>query len=130
MKPNAYDHERLGQLLRVLRPAPAAWVAKAKRIPLGPLTEDDLTELGKKLELEPAFRHRFDEDPVAATEAAGFRKLSAHMQRELEEFLAAPDEWLAAVPEVVAHGEADLPPEVRLRLLLLGTAPVTRNRRS
>ena len=36
MKSKPYDDERLASLLRLLRPVPQTWVAKAKRIPLGP----------------------------------------------------------------------------------------------
>jgi len=126
MRSKPYDDERVAALLRCLRPAPAAWVARAKRVALGPLTDADLAELTQKLELEPAFKERFEDDPVAATETAGFRRLAAHLQRELEEFLATPEEWLASVPEVVAHGPGGVPPEARLRMLLVATKMVAR----
>ena len=124
MKSKPYDHERLASLLRLLRPAPATWVAKAKRISLGPLTAGDLTELTRKLELEPAFRKNFDADPVVAAETAGLRGLAAHMRLELAELFAAPSVWLESVPEVVAHRQEDVAPEVRLRALLVSSKAV------
>jgi hypothetical protein len=94
------DDERLARLLRLLRPAPQGWVAEAQRIPLDlsvrgrpaveerRLTDGDLAELGRELEIDPIFRQRFDADPVAAAEAAGMRELALRLQRELHELVA------------------------------------------
>jgi putative modified peptide len=101
MKPSKpYDDERLARLLRLLRPAPRAWVARAQRIPLelgirarpapaeATLTDGDVAELSRGLELDPTFRQRFDADPVAATEAAGMHGLALQIEREIRELLA------------------------------------------
>ena len=144
-----YDDERLGQLLALLPPAPAGWVATAKRIPL---MELDARELAQKLEADPAFRKSFDADPVAAAEAAGLPELAAQLERELEQLVALaeriaagaepqavlaetafPEEAVepflralgvpdAELPEVVLHGHARVRPRARLLTLLLETA--------
>jgi putative modified peptide len=96
---NPYGDVRLAQLLRLLRPAPQDWVTKAQRIPLDmsvrdpvaeerKLTDDDLAELGRKLEIDPMFRQRFDADPVAAAEAAGMHELALALEREMRELVA------------------------------------------
>ena len=60
---NTYDGGRVARLLRLLRPVPQGWVTKAQRIPLDMsvrgqlvpeergLTDGDLAELGRKLEI-------------------------------------------------------------------------------
>jgi putative modified peptide len=96
---NPYGDARLARLLRLLRPAPQDWVTKAQRIPLhtsvrnpvaeeSRLTDGDLAELGRKLEIDPMFRKRFDADPVAAAEAAGMRELALGLGREMRELVA------------------------------------------
>jgi hypothetical protein len=97
---NPYGDERLALLLPLLRPAPQGWVAKAQRIPLDVsvrdqpvaegrrLTDGDLAELGRELEIDPMFRQRFDADPVAAAEAAGMRELALGLEREMRELVA------------------------------------------
>ncbi len=97
---NPYGDERLARLLRLLRPAPQGWVTKAQRIPLDMsvrdqpaaeerrLTDGDLAELGRQLEIDPMFRRRFDADPVAAAEAAGMRELALGLAREIRELVA------------------------------------------
>ena len=52
------------------------------------LTDRDLTELGRELEVDPMFRQRFDADPVAAAEAAGMRELALGLEREIRELVA------------------------------------------
>jgi hypothetical protein len=90
---------RLAHLLRLLRPAAQGWIAKAQRIPLDTiiresaaeargLTDRDLAELGRKLEIDPMFRQRFDADPVAAVEAAGTHELALRLEREMRELVA------------------------------------------
>jgi hypothetical protein len=124
MKAKRYDSERLGLLLRLLRPAPRAWVAKAKRIPLGAPSAAEIAQLARRLEDNPGFRRSFDADPVAATGSVGLETLTAQLEQELAELLAQPDEWLDRVPEVAAHTQEELPPETRLRLLLLSSRSV------
>jgi len=97
---NPYGDERLARLLRLLRPAPQGWLTKAQRIPLDMsvrdqsvaeerwLTDGDLAELGRQLEIDPMFRQRFDADPVAAAEAAGMRELALGLEREMRELVA------------------------------------------
>jgi hypothetical protein len=90
---NSYGDVRLARLLRLLRPAPPDWVTKAQRIPFDisareRLTDGDLAELGRKLEIDPMFRQRFDADPVAAAEAAGMHELALGLQREMREVVA------------------------------------------
>jgi hypothetical protein len=125
-----YDHERLGELLRLLRPAPRAWVSRAKRIPLGAPAEDDVAKLATKLEADVAFKAAFDADPVAAVEDAGLHELAAQLRLELDELNAAPEEWADNLPEVVAHSGAELPPAARLRFLLAGSGAVAQKLRS
>ena len=38
----SYDEERLGELLRLLRPAPAAWVRAAQELPFARRTIDEI----------------------------------------------------------------------------------------
>jgi hypothetical protein len=106
----SYTDERLGRLLRLLRPAPQAWVARAKRIlaerrtgdSLGAggasLTDADITWLSRELERDADFRRLFDADPVAAAEAAGRHDLARGLDRELRE--------LADLAERIATDEA------------------------
>ena len=95
---NPYSQERLVRLLRLLQPAPNDWVTSAQRIIAGllvrerasaqPLTDRELTELGRALERDPSFRRAFDIDPVAATEAAGWPELARSLQEELLALIA------------------------------------------
>jgi hypothetical protein len=96
---NAYGNARLAQLLRLLRPAPQGWITKAQGIffdgssresaaEASGLTDRDLAELGRKLEIDPVFRQRFDADPVAAVEAAGMHELASGLEREMRELVA------------------------------------------
>jgi hypothetical protein len=84
---------RLAHLLQLLRPAPQGWITKAQRIrdsaaEASGLTDRDLAELGRKLEIDPMFRQRFDADPVAAVEAAGMHELALGLAREMRELVA------------------------------------------
>jgi putative modified peptide len=135
------------------------------------LTDADLTTLRRALESDPAFRERFDADPVAAVEAAGLPELAVGLEREMRELvalaervandsrfraeldadpvaaltaagmpaataepllqaLALPDEVLAKLPEVVAHGHERPEHEEQLLMLLLGSAAVVRRIRA
>jgi putative modified peptide len=51
------------------------------------LTDGDLAELGRKLEIDSMFRRRFDADPVAAVEAAGMHELALGLEREIRELV-------------------------------------------
>jgi hypothetical protein len=122
MTAKRYDDEQLCLLLRLLRRAPTRWLARAKRIPLGTLATDDVSRLAQKLKADSAFKRSFDSDPVAALETAEMRELAEHLRVEWEELVAAPDAWLDEMPEVVAHGGGEAPPDLRLRALLLESA--------
>ena len=99
MPVNSHIDERLARLLRLLRPTPDGWVAKAQRTLLDMivrddrvlaetvLTDGDLVELRRRLETDPLFRQRFDADPVAAAEAAGMRELALGLEREMRELV-------------------------------------------
>ncbi len=95
-----YSDHALARLLALLRPAPAAWVRRAQRIGLedDALSEAEVAELQLRLEADPSFRGDFDEDPVAAAEAAGLGTLAAQLRRELRE--------LVALAERIARDEA------------------------
>ncbi|MGE5275226.1 MAG: hypothetical protein ACM3QU_15870 [Verrucomicrobiota bacterium] len=84
---------RVARLLRLLRPVPPGWIRKAQRVRVsaaeaGRLGDGDLAELGRKLEVDPMFRQRFDADPVAAVAAAGMRELAFGLEREMGELVA------------------------------------------
>jgi len=96
---NAHGDARLAQLLRLLRPAPQGWITKAQQIFLdrslrdvgaeaSGLTDRDLVELGRKLEIDTMFGQRFDVDPVAAVEAAGMHELASRLEEEMHELVA------------------------------------------
>jgi hypothetical protein len=53
MSANAWNEERLGELLRLLRPAPAGWVDAAAQLPRLRAVFDDLVE---RAEADAAFR--------------------------------------------------------------------------
>lgn len=84
-----YNEERLARLLQMLRPAPQEWIRRASELPLvAPLSDADVAELTRLLELDASFRERFDADPVAAAEAVGMRALAAQLRRELRELVS------------------------------------------
>ena len=89
MSVSPYAHERLGYLLRLLRPAPRRWVTRAQRIvEVAALTDRHLAELEWKLESDARFREHFDEDPVAATDAIGMHELAWALEYEVRELVA------------------------------------------
>lgn len=91
---NPYSQERLTRLIRLLQPAPSAWVATAQqtiadllgreRAPAQALNDAELTEFYQALERDQSFRTSFDIDPVAATEAAGWTELARSLEQELQ----------------------------------------------
>lgn len=78
MSANAWNEERLGELLRLLRPAPTGWVAAASQLPRLRTVLDDLVE---RAEADAAFRAAL----VADLEAAVSREGVEPTERALEE---------------------------------------------
>ena len=62
------DEERLGELLRVLRPAPAGWVQAAQELPFARRTLDDIVA---RAEADRAFRDALVADLEATLERTG-----------------------------------------------------------
>ena len=103
MRTSRYSKERLARLLRLVRPAPAAWVARAKGILLNqpvrlpppmekPLTDRDLARLGDALRTDSPFRKRFDADPVAAAHAAGMGDIAIALEHEIRALVALAEQ--------------------------------------
>jgi hypothetical protein len=65
----AYDEQKLADLLRLLPPAPTAWVRAAQELPL---LEKGLGELLERVEADAEFRRRLVADLEAALEAEGY----------------------------------------------------------
>jgi hypothetical protein len=65
----AYDEERLGELLRVLGPAPTGWVQAAQELPLARRALDDIVA---RAEADAAFRDALIADLEAALELEGY----------------------------------------------------------
>ena len=66
-----YDEDRLAALLRVLPPAPAAWVTAAQELPLA---SRGLDEIVARAEADAEFRARLVADLEAALEAEGYER--------------------------------------------------------
>jgi hypothetical protein len=64
-----YDEERLGVLLRTLRPAPAGWVRAAQELPAARRTFDEIVA---RAEADRAFRTALIADLEQALAAEGF----------------------------------------------------------
>jgi hypothetical protein len=64
---NAYDEERLGDLLSALPPAPEAWVKAVKEAPLAHQRLDEIVERAKA---DEDYRRRVVTDPERALEEA------------------------------------------------------------
>ncbi len=64
-----YDLERLGELLRVLPPAPSAWVQAAQELPL---RRGELDEIVARVERDVEFRRRRLADLESALAAEGY----------------------------------------------------------
>jgi hypothetical protein len=75
------------------------------------LTDRDLAELGRELEIDPMFRKRFDADPVAAAKAAGMRELAVGLEREIRELLALAER---IANDDIYRGELDRDPVAAL----------------
>jgi hypothetical protein len=66
---NDYDEEQIGRLLRLLPPAPEAWVQAAQQLPAARLALDDLVE---RAERDADFRRRLMTDLEQAIAEAGY----------------------------------------------------------
>jgi hypothetical protein len=65
----SYDEERLGVLLRLLRPAPTGWVRAAQELPGARRTFDDIVA---RAEADSAFRAALIADLERALAADGY----------------------------------------------------------
>ncbi len=66
---NAYDDEQIARLLRLLPPAPEAWVRAAQELPAARAALDDLVV---RAEEDAAFRRELELDLERAVAAAGY----------------------------------------------------------
>lgn len=66
---SGYDEERLGELLGLLPPAPAAWVRAAQELPAARLGLDEIVERAR---VDAEFRVLLVADLEAALAEAGF----------------------------------------------------------
>ena len=76
--------ERLGALLRILRPAPAGWVRAAQELPGA---RRSLDEIVARAEADRDFREALIADLEVALEQAGYepeRRLVSWLERRLE----------------------------------------------
>jgi hypothetical protein len=64
-----YDEERLGVLLRILRPAPVGWVRAAQELPTARRTLDEIVS---RAEADLAFRTALVADLEQALQAEGY----------------------------------------------------------
>ena len=64
-----YDEERLGELLRLLRPAPEAWVRAAQELPYARSTFDEIVA---RAEADVAFRSALIADLESALMREGY----------------------------------------------------------
>ena len=81
---SAYDEERLGELLRVLPPAPSAWVTAAQLLPPA---RRSLDEIVARAEADAAFRDALVADLESALAAEGWTPpapLLDELRRRLE----------------------------------------------
>jgi hypothetical protein len=79
----AYDEERLGELLRLLPPAPAGWIEAAQELPRARAELDALVE---RAEQDVAFRKALVDDLENALRVAGVEprpSVVEHLRRRL-----------------------------------------------
>lgn len=79
-----YDEERLGTLLRMLRPAPVGWVQAAKELPAA---RRSLDEIVARAEADAAFREELIAGLESALEREGVEpdpRLVAELRKRLE----------------------------------------------
>jgi hypothetical protein len=65
----SYDEERLGELLRLLPPAPEGWVRAAQELPAARRSIDEIV---RRAEADLEFRRALIADLEAALELAGY----------------------------------------------------------
>jgi len=78
-----YDEERLGELLRLLPPAPPGWIEAAQELPRARAELDALVE---RAEQDAAFRQALVDDLETALRAAGVeprRSVVEHLRSRL-----------------------------------------------
>ena len=81
----SYDEERLGELLRILRPAPAAWVRAAQELPFA---RRALDEIVARAEADLAFRDALIADLEQALAREGYdpdRRILGEIRERLSE---------------------------------------------
>ncbi|MGH3008368.1 MAG: hypothetical protein ACRDLM_03025 [Gaiellaceae bacterium] len=66
---NGYDEEQIGQLLRLLPPAPEAWVQAAQELPAARAMLDELVA---RVEADAEFRRALEADLEDALAAGGY----------------------------------------------------------
>ena len=79
----AYDEERLGELLRLLRPAPVGWARAAQELPAARRSMDEIVA---RAEADLAFREALIADLEVALEQAGYdpdRRLLDELRKRL-----------------------------------------------
>jgi hypothetical protein len=79
------DEERLGELLRILRPAPTGWVQAAQELPGA---RDSLDEIVSRAEADLEFRAKLMADLESALAEAGYepdRRLLNELQKRYTE---------------------------------------------
>jgi hypothetical protein len=80
-----YDEERLGVLLRILRPAPTGWVRAAQELPVARRTFDEIVS---RAEADQAFRSALVADLEEALAAEGYepdRRIVDELRERLSE---------------------------------------------
>jgi hypothetical protein len=82
---NGYDEERIGRLLRLLPPAPEAWVLAAQELPAARAMLDELVV---RAEQDAAFRLQLQADLERAVAAAGYEP-SPYVVSRLRQLLEA-----------------------------------------
>jgi phage shock protein A len=80
-----YDEERLAQLLKMLPPAPEAWVQAAQELPRA---RREIDEIATRAEMDAEFRAAVTRDLEAALEQAGY-DVDPSLLPELRERLGA-----------------------------------------
>ena len=81
----SYDEERLGDFLRLLRPAPAAWVRAAQELPYARRTLDEIVA---RAEEDRAFREALITDLERALALEGYepdRRIVDELRERLTE---------------------------------------------
>jgi hypothetical protein len=80
-----YDDERIGELLRVLPPAPTGWVLAAQELPAA---RRSLDEIVARAEADVAFREALVADLEAALQLEGYepdRRVVDELKRRFSE---------------------------------------------